>query len=249
MCSNRPQAQVAARLSDVAPDGKATRISYGLLNLAQRHGPGDPLPLPPGEPCDVSVALNYLAQHLPAGHRLRLSISTSYWPIAWPPPEPVRLQLVLDGCRLRLPQRPGDTTREHLPNPFGPPEGASPLPRTRLQPNQHDWRVIRDLDTDVATLEVVDDRGLHRLDDIGLTTGMQGREWYSTQGDDFNSARGETRWTCRLERGDWRVKTETCTVLTSDAENFYVQADLDAYEGGQRVFCRTFEATIPRDNV
>ena len=34
--SNRPIAMVAARLSDVRPDDKATRVTYGLLNLTQR---------------------------------------------------------------------------------------------------------------------------------------------------------------------------------------------------------------------
>ena len=35
---DRPVAMVAARLSDVDPDGRATRISYGLLNLTHRDG-------------------------------------------------------------------------------------------------------------------------------------------------------------------------------------------------------------------
>jgi len=45
------------------------------------------------------------------------------------------------------------------------------------------------------------------------------------------------------------VRTETRTVLTADPEHFFVQADLDAYEGEHRVFCRTFEAKIRRDHV
>ena len=35
---DQPVAMVAVRLSDVAPDGRATRISYGLLNLTHRDG-------------------------------------------------------------------------------------------------------------------------------------------------------------------------------------------------------------------
>ena len=35
---NRPVAMVGVRLCDVAPDGRATRISYGLLNLTHRAG-------------------------------------------------------------------------------------------------------------------------------------------------------------------------------------------------------------------
>ena len=35
---DQPVAMVAVRLSDVAPDGRATSISYGLLNLTHRAG-------------------------------------------------------------------------------------------------------------------------------------------------------------------------------------------------------------------
>lgn len=42
---SEPVAMVAARLSDVAPDGSATRVTYGLLNLTHPNGTGPP---PPG---------------------------------------------------------------------------------------------------------------------------------------------------------------------------------------------------------
>src|SRR5690606_23911686 len=47
--ANRPVAMVAARLSDVAPDGQATRVSYGLLNLTHRASSETPEPLTPGQ--------------------------------------------------------------------------------------------------------------------------------------------------------------------------------------------------------
>ena len=54
---DRPVAMVAVRLSDVAPDGRATRISYGLLNLTHRDGHERPEPLVPGERYRVRVLL------------------------------------------------------------------------------------------------------------------------------------------------------------------------------------------------
>ncbi|MFW6092695.1 MAG: CocE/NonD family hydrolase [Pseudomonadota bacterium] len=248
LSASRPQAMVAVRLSDVAPDDKATRVTYGLLNLAQRDGPADPQPLEPGHHYTVTVPLNHIAQAFPAGNRLRISVSSSYWPLAWPPPEPVRLCLDLDGCRFDLPVRPERAADAEL-REFDAPQGAQPITITTVRGEEHNWRVVRDLATDVSTLEVVDDRGVNHLEDIDLTTAIRGLERYSTRDGEFDSARGETRWVWRLERGDWRIRTETRTVLTSDAENFYVQADLDAFENDYRVFCRTFDATIPRDNV
>src|SRR5690625_5643930 len=46
--------------------------------------------LPIYERRTVDVQLNGMAQSFPAGHRLRVSVSTSYWPVVWPPPQPER---------------------------------------------------------------------------------------------------------------------------------------------------------------
>src|SRR6476661_10570154 len=54
---DQPVAMVAVRLSDVAPDGRATRISYGLLNLTHRAGHHQPQALTPGERYRVAVTL------------------------------------------------------------------------------------------------------------------------------------------------------------------------------------------------
>ena len=35
--------------------------------------------------------MNEIGHVFPAGHRIRLAISTAYWPIVWPSPRPVRL--------------------------------------------------------------------------------------------------------------------------------------------------------------
>ena len=66
IAADKPQAMVAVRLSDVAPDGAATRVSYGILNLAHRESHETPSPLTPGQRYDVKVALTEAA-HVFAG--------------------------------------------------------------------------------------------------------------------------------------------------------------------------------------
>ncbi|MEX0916404.1 MAG: CocE/NonD family hydrolase C-terminal non-catalytic domain-containing protein, partial [Wenzhouxiangellaceae bacterium] len=120
---DRPVAMVAVRLSDVAPDGRATRVTYGLLNLTHRDGAEQPEPLEPGRRYRVQVRMNDIGQGFPVGHRIRLSLSTSYWPLAWPPPEPVEMRVYPTRSMLRLPvrkPRPGDSALA----PFAPPEAA-----------------------------------------------------------------------------------------------------------------------------
>jgi putative CocE/NonD family hydrolase len=246
--SDRPIAMIAVRLSDVAPDGKATRLTYGMLNLTHRRSRQHPEPMPLGEPQRVRVRLNEIAQNVPAGHRLRLSVSTSYWPLAWPSPEPARLTLHTADSALALPLR-APRAEDAALRPFGPPEGAPPAPRRQIEPAHHNWLVHRDLAEDVSTLEVIDDNGVVLLEDIDLEVESRAWEWYSSRADDFQSVRGETRHVRGLRRGDWAVRTDTHTTLTCTATEFRIVAQLDAYENGVRVFARDWDVSIPRDCV
>ncbi|TFH85120.1 CocE/NonD family hydrolase [Billgrantia azerbaijanica] len=245
LAADRPVAMLAARLSDVAPDDKATRVTYGLLNLTHRESHAKPSPLEPGRRYRVSLQLNDVAQVFPRGHRLRLSLSTSYWPLAWAPPERVRLTLFDRHSALHLPVRPPREEDSRLA-PFAEPEAAPSIATTRLEPGHHNWYVHRDLAEDLSTLEVINDNGRIRLEDTGLEVQTRAVETYRSRGDDFASLEGATRWERSLKRGDWEISTLTRTVLTSDADAFHLHATLDAYEGERRVYCRSWDLTLPR---
>ena len=200
---------VAVRLSDVAPDGRATRISYGLRNLTHRDGHERPLALVPGERYRVRVALKALAQALPPGHRLRLALSTSYWPLAWPAPEPVTLTVFPGSSTLVLPVRP-DPGAAELPVPApGEPEAAQPIATTPFVPGRQRWAVTRDLVDYTSALEVVKDLGVVRVDAIDLELTRRSDERYSWVADDVGSVRGEVAWTMGFARDDWAVETRT----------------------------------------
>ncbi len=247
-------AQLAVRLSDVHPDGEATRVTYGVLNLTHRDGSAQPAPLEPGVRYPVEVELNGVAQVFPAGHRLRVSISTSYWPLVWPPPEPATVTITTGASALLLPVRTPRPEDAHL-REFGPPEAAPEAETTVLATGEHAWRVTRDLATDISTLEIVNDQGTFRIEDTGTIIHRDTREWYSFRWNDVTSARGATRTVRRLENGDdWRVEVTTRTVLTCTTSDFLINAQLDAYEldeqqGHPRVYSQNWGRRIPRDLV
>lgn len=246
--ADRPNAMVAARISDVAPDGSATRVSFGLLNLTHRDGNAKPKPLIPGQKYKVCIELNNLAHSFPPGHKLRLSLSTSYWPLAWPSPNPAKLRFFSGHSSLDLPIRPPSGS-DQKGLAFGPAEGSEPLPLEQLSDTAHNWKVIRDLARDKSTLEVINDDGSYRIAEIDLNLRKTTKEWYSTVANDFASARGETRTVRALERRDWKVRIDTRTVLTCDSRNFYVRSQVDAYEGEARVFSENWSNTNRRDLV
>lgn len=246
---DRPVAMVAARLSDVAPDGRATRVTYGLLNLTHRDGHDEPEKLVPGRTYQARVYLNGCAQRFPPGHRMRLSISTSYWPLAWPPPEPVQLTVHTGRSGVVLPIRPDEEPDNVPERPFGEAEGCPPIAETQVQPGDGRWTVSRDLVGYESALEVVKDLGTVHLEDIDLNLTRRAYERYSWVGDDFDSVRGENVWTMRFARQGWQAETVTRTVLTSNPTEFHLHATLDAYEGPERVFSKNWQRTIPRDHV
>jgi hypothetical protein len=245
---DRPVALVAARLSDVAPDGAATRVSYGLLNLTHRESHEHPTPLLPGRRYRVRLQLNDLGQAFPAGHRIRLALSTAYWPIAWPPPEPVTLTLYAGASTLTLPVRPPDPADAAWP-PLPPVETAPPLPVTVHEPARTERVVRHDVTTDEVTLDWVQDSGRHRYEDIDLTVHTVAADHYAIRPDDPLSARVEIAWTVRLARGDWLVETRTRTRLSATRDTFELVATLEALEGDTPVHAQRWERSIPRDLV
>ncbi|WP_029088726.1 CocE/NonD family hydrolase [Brevibacterium album] len=253
VASDRPVAQLAARLSDVNPDGEATRVTYGVLNLTHRDGSEFPQRLEPGKRYRVRVPLNGIAQRFPAGHRIRLSLSSSYWPLVWPSPEAAALTVTTGTSRLLLPVRRPQPQDGRL-REFGPPEAAPELEVERLAAGDHQWRVIRDLATDVSTLEIINDQGAFRIEETGTVVRRATDEWFSFRWNDVDSVRGETRTVRRIERDGWRVEVVTRTVLTSTREAFRIAAQLDAYEldaerGDPRVHSQSWQRDIPRDLV
>ncbi|MEA3469826.1 MAG: CocE/NonD family hydrolase [Thermodesulfobacteriota bacterium] len=248
LSSDQPVAMIAVRLSDVAPDDKATRVTYGLLNLTHREGSENPSKLEPARFYRVQVKLNDIGYSFPARHRLRVSISTSYWPLAWPAPRPVRLTIRTGTSSLGLPVRPSlDETDQRVD--FADPEGAQPMVKKTLRWSRHSWRVIRDLGTALSTLEVINDDGTVYIPDADIEMQRSAEEWYTYKKCDFDTLRGETVWNRGFRRGDWNVRTVTRTVLTSDPHSFHIHAELDAYEGEKRVYSKNWDYVIPRDLV
>lgn len=247
IAADQQVAMVAVRLSDVAPDDAATRVSYGLLNLNHYAGSDNPQLLTPGEKHRVTVPLNGLAQSFPAGNRIRLSISTSYWPVVWPPPHPVRLTVDPNDSALILPVRPQTDDPDLIPT-FGEPEGSAPIETFQVHPGEQDWRISRNLVDLTGKLEVIKDLGVVRIPAIDLDVTRRAVERYTFTDVDVNSVRGETEWHMGFAREDWDIQTYTKTVLTSTPDKFHLYAEMDAYEGETRVMSETWSTAIDRDH-
>ena len=236
--ADRPVAQLCFRLCDVAPDGVSHRITYRAFNLTHHAGPESPAPLDPGRICRARIALNECAHRLRPGHRLRLAVSTSYWPVA-----ACDVTLHLAQCRLVLPERRAademDPAAPDRPAQF-PVQAAETL---REPANRTERRVGAD---GIHVFETFDDFGATRDLEHGLENGSHVEQRYSIHPDDPLSARHEARWRYEFRRGDWSVRVDSQSVMTSDADSFHLAREVTAREGDTVVIARKWEEDIPR---
>jgi len=246
VAADRSYALVAVRLCDVDEYGASSRVSYGVLNLTHRDSHEDPTPLEPGRRYRVRVQLNDIAYAFPAGHRIRLALSTSYWPTVWPSPEVVTLTVFTGASALDLPER-SPRRDDSLLRAFGEPEGAAePAMTTLVKGNgRREWAL--DVRADRAESVAWHDSGMERFDSIELGAGVAITERYSIIGSDPLTASGALHWIIRRERASWRVRVEARMQLACTAKTFVIKQSLAAFEGDTQIHLQTWLREIPRD--
>ena len=242
---DRPAALVAARLCDVDPDGASLLVARAALNLAHRSGHDLATPCVPGTRFSVTITLSLVAHAFKTGRRIRIALSPTWWPHAWPSPEPVRL--TVHAATLHLPERPADDADAAL-QPFAPAEQAPPLAVERLGGYPSTRIIERDLATGVARVTYHADWGSHRrLRDAGLECEDWNTDTFEIRDDDPLSARVTCQWEVAVGRGDWRTRVRTWSELTSDATAFHTVNRLQAYAGAELVYESDRSFSVPRD--
>jgi uncharacterized protein len=247
--ADQPLALVVVRLCDVWPDGPSTLITRGLLNLTHRDSDENPEALTPGQRYRVAVKLNSIGYCVPAGHRLRLAISPTYWPWAWPSPDSVVLSLYTsESSFFELPVWAGGSGAHEPPPHFFQPDEA-PAPAHEASGHEDGSKEFR---RDIASgrIDIVSG-GSHdlKLFDSGLEYSSTARTLHriveSKPLSAFNSYEAEIS----ISRAEWRTKVHTVSTMSSTADEFQLTNLVEGYEDGCRTFAKTWQRTIPRDHV
>jgi hypothetical protein len=182
-------------------------------------------------------------------HRLRLAISPTYWPHAWPSPTPVTGKLFTGrASQLRLPVRPFDQEQMEL-RPFLSPECAQAPRSSRLRPLTAQRTKHTDIVTGKTELQLIEDYGRVRLPGHHLEYDHRKKELYTLIEGDPLSATVMCAHTIEMKREAWQVRIETESKMTANANFFFVNNVLDAYEGHTRIFNKTWTVKIARDLV
>ena len=247
LSSNQPQALVAARLCDIWPDGSSTLITRGILNLSQRNGKSQPEAMMPGETISLEVELNHSAYVVPVGHRLRLALSTSYWPMAWPGPVNFELSIASGCSELLLPLLPLNAASAPLTE-FGDSKIGEPELTTILRPVDQQRDISYDAGQDLHRLEITADNGMTRFEETGMEMGSRSLSRFSINDADPLSASAEYDWEWEYGRADWRTRTHSFTRVTCDQQYFYLHAESTAWEGDRQLFSKQWQQKFERDH-
>lgn len=246
-----PVATAVVRLTDVAPDGTSYQVSTGALNLTHRESSTDPAPLIPGRIETIHVPMRTAGYRFGAGHRIRVSIASSYWPVLWPSPYPATFEL-----------HRGEATPSRLVLPVVPPAGSDgdlPLPAFKTTapdipeiggPGTEDppiWRIDEDVLAGTTTVtihggggwDLADGRHLYAAETLVLTASDDHPATASMDADVLY------RWHEVANRIEIRARF----VQTSTATDFDLSVDLEVDLDGERFFERHWGERIPRHLV
>ncbi|MBI5089823.1 MAG: CocE/NonD family hydrolase [Actinobacteria bacterium] len=249
VAADHARANLVVRLCDVAPDGTSTLITRGVLNLTHRDSHERPAPIEPDVFYDVELALGATGYAVPEGHRLRVALSGSLWPLVWPAPQLSKLAFDLSGCSVELPlHSPAPGPPVH---PFAEPESAPPLQVEYVgEPHQDRRTEMRDIVTGQQTLTVP--RGypvVVRFVDADTTYDDTGSDVFEIVGGEPLSATARSDRAVAISRGGWSTRVEVQATMTCEDDDFVLEHTLDAFEGDNLVARRSWVTKIPRDHT
>lgn len=242
--ADQPNAQLAVRLCDLQPDGSSALITHGVFNLTHHSSHETPSELEPDKVYEINFALDQIAYRLPEGHKLRVAISTSYWPFIWP--SPMRADVTLHEGSIDIPVRASSSTDNECA--FEEPVGSDPWRTKELRPSSYE----RKIETDEAGRTIIAinaDSGEVQDLEHGLVSGSWLKERFSISTNDPNSAKATAEWEQTGGRDGSFWRTHVRAEMTSDTEMFRSVAKLKAYLNEELFFEREYQDAQPRRNV
>jgi len=239
---DKPVAFLAVRLNEVSPTGASTRITFAVKNLTHRESRESPAALEPGRKYRVDIRLREQAHLYRTGNRLRVALSTTYWPLIWPTPEPVTLTVFAGQSELSLPIRSPGEGDQNL-RPFG---------ENRNFAARGEFLTLRQLANGSGPTHKTFhwDVRSRKLTIASAPADMLGtgnaRETLEIRDCDPISASLEYKRDGICKGKDYDVRVETLLTLRVTKDQFVLKGEVRALDAGQEVFMRRWNRIIAR---
>ena len=253
--ADAPRANWVARLSDVAPDGTVTQVAGAAFNGTHRESAREPTDLAPGEWFPLDIEMHFTSWVFPKGHRIRLAVNNTQWPMLWPTPHPVTTSLHIGGEQASVLTLPVVPAGGEADGPLGAPAFAEPRPDPQLPGfeaidlgNASGYGEISAITRNPATGEAV-----AVATNSGATQYPWGREEYRER-IEHRTWDSEPWKTSMKGSHDIEVSLPDRLLLwqaeldfSSDRENFHYRYTRRLFENGELLREKNWSETIPRD--
>lgn len=236
------RSQICLRLNDVSPDGVSARVGLSVLNLAlddtldapqTPHGPGRRT---------VRIRFHTTAYRFRAGHRIRLAIAASCWPLVWTPPQAVTTRIA--GGRMNLPVLPHPAQELRVPFP-----APLDLPEVKTFETIAAPRLIRSRETGpdgAITSKWHQPQTTMRYRDIGTVFSYETWAEHAIHPDDTGSAQSMFLHQMTVERPDGAATVISRMQATSTAEAYALEGRIEVSWSGEKIFERHWVRDVDR---
>ncbi|KAK7198195.1 X-pro, dipeptidyl-peptidase,serine peptidase, Clan SC, family S15 [Novymonas esmeraldas] len=251
---DQPKGFLFAQLCDIAPDGAATRITYGMKNLVHCGPDGDSAIalLQPGQPVQVTVKMDYCGYCVPAGHSIALSLANNYWPMVWCSPADTTLLLDAATAVFHVPVLHPSAAVVAGPDPI--PEVGASTPKTILTAGCVDRSISYDIVRDTWTCVTdgvggVFGEGIFRFDDIDTTLEHNLRRELTLCNRDPLSAHYSITQKFKVSRPRCVTDVNITSSQHSDADYLYIRSNIKATFNDEEVFDKNFFRRVRREAI
>lgn len=243
--ADREDATIVARLNDVSPDDQVARVAYGIKNLKLDENGAISATASCQETGKANIELHNTAYRFEKGHRIRLSVSSSYWPVIWPSPKRTEISVSTIDSTLALPIRlPKEDAEEPLMlEPTVPP--GSPTSTVKSSKPVKRSKAFNE-ETGEKSIGWCQDFLCVHHELIDLDFGYETRALHTANDDDPNSACSRFDHRMHFCRGDWKVDVYSMAQLTSDESEFRLEGEVRVVENGVAIFERQWSPRITR---
>jgi putative CocE/NonD family hydrolase len=250
LTASMPVATCVVRLSEVSPAGVSSLVATGVLNLTHRLSDVDPAPMPtrPRATEEVRIPLRVSGYRFSPGHRIRLTVLTSYWPVLWPSPYPGEIRV-----------HHGPAAPSRLVLPVLPDEVVTPdVPAFRTEPvamrdvggyedDEPEWRIEEDVLRGTVAVSIFEGGGSIQEDGSQLYSSE--RLVLTASDADPAHARLESDVVYHWSGFGAEADISARGLIASDDGAFDVTVTLDVRLDGEPFFGRAWTERIPRNLV
>ena len=200
----------------------------------------------------MKLTLNACGHHFRKGTRIRLALSTAYWPLIWPSPEAATLTIRTGASSLTLPARPASADDQAVK--FDEAVSAPDAPTTLVRAGRAERTIEFDLLNRSSTYRTVGEggvfgEGVRRFDETGTSLSHDLTRELTISADEPLCAKYIITQAYEMGREGWMTRSEARLEMTSTLMEFHVKGTLDVFENGVKAASREWNETIPRQLV